>query len=169
MEQILIPLERAKLLEKKMLEKVESKLHCVIKIEDQNEIVINGEPYDEYNAKNILLAFGRGFPFDTSCKLLSESYYFKHIDLRDMFRNREQVRRIKSRIIGEEGRAKEYIESVSETDIAIYGDTISLIGTIEGIHIATVAIEILLGGGTHKTAYKAMEDARRKAKEAGLL
>ncbi len=169
MEQILIPIERAKLLEKKMLAKAESRLHCKIGIHDENQVVINGKPYDEYNAKNILQAFGRGFPFDTSCKLLSENYYFKYIDLRDMFRNKEQVRRIKARIIGEDGRAKAYMESISEADIAIYGDTISLIGTIEGIHIATVAIEILLGGGTHKTAYKAMEDARRKAKEAGLL
>jgi ribosomal RNA assembly protein len=169
MEQILIPVERAVLLDRKMLGKIESRLHCKIGIHDQNEITIDGEPYDEYNAKNILLAFGRGFGFDTTLKLLSDSYYFKHIDLRDILRNREQVRRIKARIIGEDGRAMKYIESVSETDIAIYGDTISLIGTIEGIHIATVAIEILLGGGTHKTAYKVMEDARRKAKEAGLL
>ncbi len=169
MEQILIPAERAKLFDAQMLQKMSKKLKCKIKVSDANTIVINGEPYDEYNAKNVIQAFGRGFSFETACKLLSEAYFFKHIDLRDMFRNREQVKRTKARIIGEDGRAKEYIESTSETDITIYGDTISLIGGIEGIGIATVALEILLGGGTHKTAYAAMENARRKAKDAGLL
>jgi ribosomal RNA assembly protein len=169
MEQILIPLERAKLIDRKMLSAMERRLKCKIQVHDENQVTINGEPYDEYNARNAIEAFANGFDFETCCKLLSEAYYFKRMDLRDVERNKDQLRRIKSRIIGEEGRTKAYIESVSEAHLMIYGNTISLIGSIESIGIASVAIEILVGGGTHKTAYAAMEKARRKAKDAGLI
>ncbi len=169
MEQILIPIERAKILEQRLLNEVQKKLNCKIEVRNGNEIAIEGSGYDEYNARNVIQAFGRGFNMPSAYRLLEETYFFKYIDLRDMFRNKEQIKRLKARIIGEEGRTKEYIQSVSEVEISVYGDTIGIIGTMEGIGIATVAIEALLGGGTHKKAYRLMELARRKAKEAGLM
>ena len=169
MEQILIPIERAHLIDKELHTKMERRLKCKILLHDETQITINGEPYDEYNAKNVLLAFGRGFSFDQACKLLSENYFFKYTNLKDMLRNEKLVERAKARLIGEDGRAKEYIESVSEANLMIYDNTVSLIGSIESLQIATVALEILLGGGKHKSAYAAMEKARRKAKEAGLI
>ncbi len=165
MEQILIPRERARILDEKRLKEIGKKLKCRVSISNSNEVTIAGEAYDEYNAKNVIQAFGRGFPLNSAYKLLSESYFFKYIDLRDMFRNKEQIKRLKARVIGEDGRCKEYIESVSETELSIYGDTIGIIGTIHGIGIAVIGIETLLGGGTHKKAYRLMEQARRKSEE----
>ena len=162
-------MERARILEEKLLKEVCKRLKCRIEVHEGNNVSIDGLGYDEYNARNVIQAFGRGFPMASAYKLLNESYFFKYIDLRDMFRNKEQIKRLKARIIGEDGRTKEYIQSVSEVDISIYGNTIGIIGTIEGIGIATIAIETLLGGGTHKKAYRLMELARRKADEEGLL
>ena len=107
MEQILIPMERARLLNGQRLEELRSKLRCKIEVLEGNSIVISGDGYDEYNAKNVIQAFGRGFSLATAYKLLLDTYFFKYIDLRDMFRNKNQVKRIKARIIGEEGRSKE--------------------------------------------------------------
>ncbi len=165
MEHILIPRERARALDQKTLKELRKKLKCKIDIRDANEIILAGEPYDEYNARNVVQAFGRGFTLNSAYKLLDDTYFFKYIDLRDMFRNKEQIKRLKARIIGESGRSKEYIESVSETELSIYGDTISIIGKVEGISIAVTGIETLLGGGTHKKAYRLMEQARRKSEE----
>ncbi len=165
MEQILIPKERARLLDQRALPSLQRLLKCRIEVREENEVMIAGEPYDEYNARNVIQAFGRGFSINTSCKLLGESYFFKYINMRDMFRKNEQVKRLKARIIGEGGRSKKYIETVSETELSIYGDTVGIIGTIQGISIAVIGIEALLGGGTHKKAYRLMELARRKADE----
>ena len=127
-----------------------------------NEVTVNGQPYDEYNAKNVLQAFGRGFELSKAYKLLDEDYFFQQINLKDAFRNPDQLARVKARLIGSEGRAKEYIESVSGADISVYGSTISTIGKIDEVRVADAAIKVLVGGGKHKTAYAVMEKEKRK-------
>jgi len=162
-QQVLIPVKRAKLLsDKKLLESIEKRLSCKIHVEEENQVVIEGEAYEEYNAKNIISAFGRGFDINQAYSLLSEEYFFTPINLKELFRNKDQLMRIKGRIIGENGKTKEYIESVSGAKMCIYESTVSLIGTIDQIKIANVAINILLEGGTHKKAYRVMEKARRE-------
>ena len=96
MEQILIPIERAKILEQRLLNEVQKKLNCKIEVRNGNEIAIEGSGYDEYNARNVIQAFGRGFNMPSAYRLLEETYFFKYIDLRDMFRNKEQIKRIRS-------------------------------------------------------------------------
>lgn len=167
MEQLLIPRERARLLDGRKLGELERRLGCKVEVRDANMVVITGEPYDEYNAKNVVQAFGRGFGIGSACRLLTEQYFFKYIDLRDAFRNSAQIKRLKARIIGEEGRCKEYIQSVSGAELSIYGDTIGMIGTVEGIGIATIGIQALLEGSTHKSAYRLMELARRRSERDG--
>jgi ribosomal RNA assembly protein len=164
MEHILIPHKRAAMLDSKTLEKLEDRLGCSINVND-NEVTINGKPYDEYNAKNVVQAFGRGFALDKAFRLLSEDYFFQQVNLKEMFRNPDQLARVKARLIGTEGRAKEYIESVSGVDMMVYGNTVSTIGRIEEVRIADAGIKILIGGGKHKTAYAVMEKERRKIKE----
>jgi ribosomal RNA assembly protein len=169
MQYILLPIKRVKiLLDKEALKEIESKLNCSIRIMNENEIEIEGEPYAEYNAKNVISAFGRGFDMQTALKLLSEDYFFSIINLKDIFKNKDQIHRIKSRVIGKEGKSKNYIEEVSGAIISIYGNTISFIGTTDELKIASTAINILIEGGTHKKAYRSMEDLKRKLNETKI-
>lgn len=161
MQQILIPKKRAELL-KKHLAELSERLKCEIRIEGENEVVISGEPYEEYNARNVVTAFGRGFDVNNALKLLSDNYFFKSINLKEIFKNKEKIIRIEGRIIGKDGKSKEYIESVSGAQISIFGGTVSLIGTNEEITIAEAAINVLIDGGTHKKAYRVMEAARKR-------
>lgn len=165
MEHILIPEKRAEQLEK-IREEVAKALKCKIEIENKNEVTIVGEAYDEYNAKNVIQAFGRGFEIEKAYKLLKEDYFFKFANLKDFLNGEEQIRRIKARIIGEAGKTKLYIEEISEADLSIYGNTIGMIGTVEQLEIASAALQVLLEGGTHKKAYNIMERMRRKLNEA---
>ncbi len=168
MEQILIPKERIKHISRKIRE-ISKKLNCKVRITNGNNVVIDGEPYDEYNAKNVIQALATGFGFEIALKLLQESYFFKYVDMKDMIKNKSHLKLIKARIIGEEGRTKEHIEEVSNVYLSISGNILGIIGTIEDIGIATSAIEVLLGGGTHKKAYRLMELARRRAETEHLL
>ena len=65
-------------------------------------------------------------------------------------------------MIGEKGRAKEYIESVSGADIAVFGGTVSTIGTVDELKVANAAIQVLVDGGMHKTAYIVMDKEKQK-------
>jgi len=167
MEHILIPEKRAAVL-RRILPKASEALSCRIELSDGNEVVIDGEPYAEYNAKNVMQAFGRGFPMSTAYKLLDDGYFFKYINLKDVLRSEDQIRRIKARIIGREGRTKEYIQDVSGAAVSIYGNTVGLIGTNEEIDTAIGALQVLIEGGTHKKAYRIMESIRRKHREQGV-
>ncbi len=166
MQQLLIPKERTKLLLKdpKALARLEEKLRCKVAINGENEVTIDGEAYDEYNARNVMTAFGRGFDTGIALKLLQDDMFFTSINLKDEFKNPKSIHRIKARLIGLDGKTKTYVEEVSGVSISIYGNTISFIGNVEDIKIANAAVDVLLEGGTHKKAYTIMEKMRRKSR-----
>lgn len=163
MQQILIPTKRAELLkDRKLFDNVCKRLGCKIEIAEENVLLIEGDALNEYNARAVLQAFARGFDFEVACKLLSDDNFFESVDMKQIFKNEEQIRRIKARVIGTEGKTKNYVQSVSGADLTIYGDTISFIGTVDEIKIARAAVDILLEGGTHSKAYTIMEKTRRR-------
>ncbi len=162
MKQLLIPLARAKLLTQEVISVITLRIPCKIEIKEGNEVEIEGDAYSEYLAYNVIEAFGRGFDINTALKLLSENFFFKSINLKEIFKNEKQIRRMKARIIGKNGKAKRYIEAVSGADLALYGSTVSAIGTVEQLKVAYAAIDVLLEGGTHKKAYRIMEKERKE-------
>jgi ribosomal RNA assembly protein len=170
MQQFLIPTRRAKLLEKgKLMEQLRERLGCSIELKDGNDVTVDGGAFEEYNARNVIQAFGRGFDIDKAYKLLSDDYFFESIDMKDAFKSQDRIVRIKSRVIGAEGKTKNYIQEVSGAEMAIYGNTISIIGTVDEIKIAKAALNILLEGGTHSKAYFVMEKARRELRKREVM
>ncbi|MEM0200855.1 MAG: hypothetical protein QXD23_00420 [Candidatus Micrarchaeaceae archaeon] len=146
----------------KVIDKLEKRLDCKIDILDESRIKIDGKPYDEYNLKNIIIAISMGFTLNHSYKLLNDEYFFKYIDLKDLIKKDSELKRIKARLIGTEGKTKNYIEDVSGAVIALQENTLGIIGTTEQLNIATSALQILVEGGTHKKAYRIMESLRKK-------
>ncbi len=160
MDEITVPKNRIKII-KNSIQKVEYYTNTKIKIENENEIIIEGDAYNEYNAKNIIQAIARGFKLNDALKLLNENIYADYIQLKEFLNNEKQIKNIKGRVIGREGKAKEEIEAISGATIAVYGNTIGIIGAIESITIAKAGIEVLIKGGKHNTAYKVMEKRKR--------
>ncbi len=161
METVLISPKRVAALHK-VLEKLSKKLNCSIEILQDGRVKIDGAAYDEYNAKNVIEAFGKGFSIGESFKLLNDEYYFKYVNLKDLLKNDAEIKRIKARIIGQDGKTKSYIEDVSNVSLSLFDNTVGIIGTTEELAIATAALQILVEGGTHKKAYRIMESLRKK-------
>lgn len=167
MQQIYIPSERIWVLRKdrKLLDALERICKCTIDVKEEDAVVINApDGYGEFVARNILFAFGRGFELQDAEKLLNDDYYFNSIDIGRLLGNEKRVKQVKARIIGEDGKTKIYIESVSGAKLSIYGDTVSFIGTPSQISEAETAVDILIHGGTHRVAYSKMEAQHRKNK-----
>jgi ribosomal RNA assembly protein len=163
MQQITIPMKRAELLsDKKLMKEITERLGCKITISNGNEVEIDGNALSEFDARNVIQAFARGFDFNVAFKLLSDDYFFSTLDMKDSFRNEGQIERMRARLIGTEGRTKKYIEAVSGAYLSIYGNSVSMIGTTDEIKIASAAVNILLEGGTHSAAYTVMEKTKRK-------
>ena len=129
---------------------IEKLTHTKISIED--EISIEGESLDVLTAENIVKAVGRGFSPDNALKLTDESTALDIIQL-----PKTGLERIRSRIIGAKGRSRRNLEMLTNTNISVYGKTVSIIGTYENAAFAHEAVEKLIKGFSHKSVYAFLE------------
>ena len=66
MQSLYIPKERVERLkkDKSIAERIEKQCKCKMRIVD-DIIEVSGDAFDEFSAKNIIYAFGRGFDIET--------------------------------------------------------------------------------------------------------
>lgn len=147
---------------------LEQRMGVTLTVESEGEIVISGEPVDEFIGKDIVKAIGRGFDPAIALRLLSDEYGFKIIDLRDYEDSPKAIHRIMGRVIGEKGRTKEIIKEEVNADVACYGHTIGVISKLETLDYALNAIFKLIEGSPHANVYAYLEKCRRKIKEAEI-
>ena len=154
---IKIPDERKRILKnnKNIKDKIENFTKTVIELND--DVVIDGESFNVFQAKQVLKAFGRGFDVDTSLYLLEDEYGLEIINLSEFTRSRERLITLKSRIIGTEGKTKKQIEKYTDVKLCIFGKTVGIIGKWDKINIAKEAIMKLIRGCTHKILYRWLE------------
>ncbi|MCL5440389.1 MAG: hypothetical protein M1448_00690 [Candidatus Marsarchaeota archaeon] len=164
MEEIFIPRERVKALkeDKEGIEAIARGCNCRITVSDDNPVVAEGGGYEEYVARNVITAFGRGFPVKTALLLARDDYYFYTIDLDNVFKNKNRIKAVKGRLIGIEGKAIRYIGTVSSAKMCVYGDKISVIGKMEAVEEAEEAIKSIINGSKHGKAYSRMESVHRR-------
>lgn len=123
-----------------------------------------------FKAKDVVTAIGRGFSPEHAFRLIrDEEAVLDIIDLRSIFgRSESDIRRVKGRIIGMEGKTRRIIEELTETNVSVYGHTVGIIGDIEQVQIAREAIQMLIRGSQHKTVYSFLHRKRRELKKRKL-
>jgi len=151
-----IPEERVEKLQKN-LERFKKALNCEIVIKDNQVVITSQNSFNEYIARNVIIAFGRGFSIDDALELCREDKYFKLIELKDYAKNRNQLVRIKSRVIGRKGRVKKEIERLTGAKIAIYGKTIALIGGEQELKSAEDALIRIITGSKQSNVLRLLQ------------
>lgn len=175
-----IPGERIGVLvgpEGKVKQYIEKKLMVKLQIESDAggvTIIVSeqaSDPSTLFTAKNVVTAIGRGFSPDHAFRLIrNDEEIFDFIDLRVVFgRSESDMRRMKGRIIGSNGKTRRLIEELSESSLVIYGHTIGIIGTFEQVDIARNAIQMILNGSQHLTVYKFLQRKRSDMKKQKLI
>ena len=121
------------------------------------------DPVVALQLEDVIRAIGRGFSPEHAIRLFREDSDFFIFNIHDYVgKNPIHITRLKSRIIGKNGKTKRIIESLTGSDISIYGHTISVIGDFESIDIAKKAIDLLLSGSKHSTVYRFVEREMKK-------
>nr|KJR71670.1 MAG: RNA-binding protein [Vulcanisaeta sp. AZ3] len=147
-------------------------------IVDDNRSEVTIMPSDNTNfdqlmkAKSIIEAISYGFDYDDAQNLRSDDYALEVIDLRDYVSDKDKanhINRIKSRIIGEDGRAKRVIQELTDTKIAIGDKYIAILGPYENVRTARDALEMLIKGRQHSTVYKWIQNWRREIRYRELV
>lgn len=148
---------------------LELKMNAKLNIDSETgevEIIMN-EPYEvlqELRAVDIIRAIGRGFSPEKALNLLNENFYFEVIDIKEYAgKSQKHIARLKSRVIGSEGKTRKLIEELTGAYISVYGSAVSVIAELETLNTAKKAIDMLLSGCEHSTVYRYLERARSLA------
>ena len=155
---------------------IERKLSVLLEIDSadgsvQITLPSNAEdPTVLFRAKEVITAIGRGFAPEHAFRLLDdEEIVFEVIDLRETVRRSpSDLKRLKGRVIGKEGKTRRIVEELSEANISVYGHTISIIGYPDQVAIAREAISMLIRGSLHGTVYRFLHKKRRELKKQRL-
>jgi ribosomal RNA assembly protein len=155
---------------------IEEKLSVELQIDgeagDVNVIMKENatDPSMLFKAKDVVTALGRGFSPEHAFRLIrDEEAVLDLIDLRAIFGKSEaDIKRVKGRIIGMNGKTRTIIEELTDAHVAVYGHTVAIIGTMDQVQVAREAIEMLIKGNMHGTVYRFLHRKRRELKKKML-
>lgn len=171
MKYLRIPKERVGVLighngeTKKMIEKISKTTLEIDSAEgevtiDENE---TSDPILGLIVEDVVRAIGRGFSPEHAMKLFKDNMDFFIFNLHDYVGKKgSHTIRIKSRIIGTDGKTKRSIENLTGAYLSIYGHTVALIADFESMDVAKKAIDMLLTGSKHASVYRYVEREMKK-------
>lgn len=137
---------------------------------DEGEVTISGtDALYLYTAKEIIRAIGRGFNPEIAQLLLKQDYSLEIIDISTYAKNKDDMIRLRGRVIGECGKSRRIIEDLTQTHISIFGKSVAIIGSFEGIGMARRAVETLLEGAPHSNVYKWLEKRAKELKKKSII
>lgn len=174
-----IPKERVGVLigpEGKTKKVIEEKFSVELQIESETGGVTvalkeNAEdPSVLFRVKDVITAIGRGFSPEHAFRLIhDEDAILDIIDLRLIFgRSDSDIKRIKGRIIGMNGKTRRMIEELTDANVAVYGHTVGIIGNFDQAQAAREAIQMLINGSMHSVVYRFLHRKRRELKKKML-
>jgi ribosomal RNA assembly protein len=174
-----IPKERVGVLvgpDGKVKQSIEEKFMVTLDVESESggvTIVLSEKASDPsllFKAKDTVTAIGRGFSPEHAFRLLrNDDEIFDFIDLRLVFgRSESDIKRVKGRIIGANGKTRKLIEELTGASVVVYGHTVGFIGTFERVDVARNAVQMLIDGSQHHTVYKYLQRKRSDFKKERL-
>ena len=138
-------------------ERLEKQLEVKINVQGK-KVTVEGDSFKEYESLIILEAMQFGFSAKEALELLTEDIIFRKIPIKQ-FTRRKNLKEVRGRIIGKEGKTKKTIEDISGCEIKINEELnqIGLIGPAEEIEEATTAITNLIRGTKRANVYRFLE------------
>lgn len=156
------------------LREIERRADVRLDVDSENGAVeieqqADGDPVLALKGPDIVRAIGRGFHPDDALTLLDEEMMmFDLVDIKAAARNKNDLKRQKGRLIGEDGRTRELMEELTGATVVIYGSTLGIIGTPKEVDAVREAAEMLLDGAPHGTVYSFLEDRHNELKRQGM-
>jgi len=149
---------------KRAKSELEKKLNVEIKIQAKR-VEITGNSLEEYEASIVLDAISFGFSAKKALALKEESKIFRILNIKN-FTRKKNLKEVRARIIGKEGKTKRTIENIAECEIIIKDNEIGIIGDAESIEKLITGITNLIKGTKQSNTYRYLERLnKRKSRE----
>jgi len=114
--------------------------------------------------KDVVRAIARGFNPELAKQLFKQDYVLEVLQLSDYVKSKEQMPRLKGRVIGTSGKSRAIIEELTDTHVSVYGKTIAVLGFCDNVAVAKKALESLLTGSPHSSVFNWLEKHRKQQK-----
>lgn len=145
-------------------ELIEQRAGVRLRIDSEGEVNIQDNPQDPLAALKVMdlvKAIGRGFAPHRAMRLLDEDEYLEIVEIGDFVgKKSEKLTRMRSRLIGTNGKTRRIIEDLTGASMSVYGSTVALIGNSVQLPVAKKAVEMILRGSEHATVYRYLERSR---------
>ena len=136
-----------------------------LNISSEGEVDIEENPDDPVASLKVMdfvKAVGRGFSPHRALRLLDDDEYLEIIEISDYLGNKkpEQMKRVRARLIGSQGKTRKLIEDLTGVNMSVFGNTVCLIGNSVQLPVAKTAVDMILRGSEHSTVYRYLERSR---------
>jgi len=120
--------------------------------------------YRVLSAKKAVEAVSLGFSIDDAARLADDLVTLEVIDVSEAARNRSDLSRIMSRIIGSRGRFKKTLEEMTGASIVVTDKEVGVIGDYEQVRVVHEAVSRIVRGQSHGTVTTFLENENRMLK-----
>jgi len=140
---------------KKATPRIEDRIK--IKISFGNEFVtIKGSEVNEFLTEQIINAIDFGFNVEDALLLKRDGFIIEFIKVKE-FTRRKNLKDVRARIIGKDGKARKTIENLTGAEIVIKDNTIGVIVDSEHLDSTIQGIELLIQGSKHGNVFSYLE------------
>ena len=119
-------------------------------------VSVKGAELNEFLVEKIIRAIDFGFDIDDALLLLNEEFVLEFIDVKENTR-RKNLKDVRSRIIGTDGRVKRTLEKLSGGAVVIKDNTVGLIVDADHLSATVQGIEGLISGSKHGNVFGFLE------------
>jgi len=146
---------------------IENSLKVKLKFNTSNGIItIEGNPENELIAREVIEAMSMGFTVLQALDLKNEEFAFLKIPIKAIS-HRKDLSQVRARIIGTQRKALRNIEFLTNCDIVLHDNHVSIIGHNEDVKRAAYALRKLIAGSKHSNVFAYLEEENAKQK-AGI-
>ena len=146
---------------------IEKKTKTALEV-DSEEGIVTIEAEDAFaviKTVEIIRAISRGFSPERAFVLLEdEDVILEVVDLSSICNSPKQMERLRGRIIGKAGKAREQIENLTGAEISVFGKTVAVIGGVEQTKTAIAAIDMIIEGLPHESVFAFLDKKKKEAK-----
>ena len=150
---IILSDDSSKIIENKKKLEESLKVEIIIKAK---EISIEGNPEDEFIAEKVIDAVIFGFSIPVALSIKREDFIFEILNIKKYTR-RNDLERIRARIIGSGGKTLKTLNELTECNFAIKNNEIGIIGSPELIKNAQDAVISIIHGSKQANVYSFLE------------
>ncbi len=144
---------------------IESRIKVKVEaVKPLGKLVINGNQVDEYLVEKILRAVDFGFDVEDAMLLRNDRFSFEFIDVKE-HTHRKNLKEVRARVIGREGKAKNTIEELTGAVIVINANSIGVIVDSDHVDACLQALISLIQGAKHGNVFAYLEKQNAKRRD----